>query len=176
MKNILLTCAALALVSACSKYQPTATDKEKHATEVIANQAATTVGLPAIINFTEKKQLKAIYELRDDANLVTYTYTLDMNGKRHKVCPSTSIGFGIPYSTQYTNPQQVVRTYANGDYSSEVIAQPDPNALFSPGSADATWVLCLNPDGKQISPTYVEPHILVYTFPMANVDEVTTGK
>jgi hypothetical protein len=147
---------------------PSATQRERQATEQIASQASVTVGVPAIKNFTEKRQLKAIYELRDQANLTTYTYIVDLNGKRHKVCPSTSVGFGIPYATQYTNPQMVTQVYSSQNYMYEVLPQPDPNALFSPASADATWVICLNKG--ELSPTYVEPRIEVYTFEMSSVD------
>lgn len=131
-------------------------------------EASVTVGLPAIINFTEKKQLKAIYELRDQSNLVTYTYTLDLNGKRHKVCPSTSVGFGVPYSTEYTNPSRVDNYF--GQSGVVILPQADPNGLFSPGSAEATWVLCLNPTTKELAPTYVEPSIEVYLFEMPATD------
>lgn len=154
---------------------PSSTQREKIAQEQLANQAAVTVGLPAIKNFTEKRQLKAIYELRDQADLVTYTYTLDMNGKRHKVCPSSSIGFGIPYATQFTNPQRMEKATAGIGSTSTVsiapIPQSDPNALFSPPSADGTWVICLNPKTQELAPAFVEPRIVVYTFEMPSVGD-----
>lgn len=176
IRYLSLLAAGLAFILAACDPGVSANDRERIATQQLTNQAAVTLGLPAIKNFTEKRQLKAIYELRDQANLVTWTYTVDMNGKRHKVCPSTSNGFGIPYSTQYTNPQAVQRWYLpqQGNlpyaYGDTTLAQPDPNALFSPQSSDATWVLCLNPNTKELSPTYVEPRIEVYLFEMPSVD------
>lgn len=143
----------------------------------LAEQAAVTVGIPAIQNYAEKRQLKALYELRDTANLVTYTYTIDMQGKRHKVCPTTSIGFGIPYATQYTAPKSVVMRkgiYPDGRQSADwryvEADQPEPNGLFMPSQADGTWVICLHPQTKEPAPTYVEPRVVVYLFEMPSVD------
>lgn len=164
--------AALFLIgsflTACDLPAESSTAVEKRAQEQLSKQAAVVVGMPAILNFTEKRQLKAILELRDQANLTTYTYTIDMNGKRHRVCPSTSSGFGIPYATQFTNPQMVEsRTTV---HESVVLPQADPNALFSPASADGTWVLCLHPVTHELAPTYVEPRVVVYLFEMPSVD------
>jgi hypothetical protein len=165
--GLLIALSGVAL-GACDLPAETATSKEKQATALLTNQAAVTVGMPAVKNFTEKRQLKAIIELRDTANLTTYTYTLDLAGKRHKVCPSTSVGFGIPYATQYTNPQMVaINAYQTGTLA---LPQADPNALYSPASADGTWVLCLHPQTKELAPAFVEPRIVVYTFEMPSVD------
>lgn len=150
--------------------------RERNATMIATEQAAVTVGMPGIRNYAEKRQLKAIYELRDQANLVTYTYTIDMTGKRHKVCPLTSVGFGIPYATQYTAPKapNVSRpTYPNGaqaDWHTWDAEQPEPNALYMPSQAEGTWVICLHPVTKDLAPTYVEPRVAVYLFEMPAVD------
>jgi hypothetical protein len=163
---------ALALLAACDADTSGAARDTKQSLD-LAEQAAVTVGIPAIQNFAEKRQLKALYELRDTANLVTYTYYIDLNGKRHKVCPTTSIGFGIPYATQYTAPKSLVMrrgTYPQGTQAVEwkylEADQPEPNGLYMPSSADGTWVICLDPKTKQASPTYVEPRIVVYLFEM----------
>ncbi len=157
---------AIALAG-CDASAESSTQIERRQQEQLSKQAAVVVGMPAIINFTEKRQLKAILELRDTANLVTYTYTLDLNSKRHKVCPTTSSGFGIPYATQYTNPQQA---FGDSYHALATLPQADPNALFSPASADGTWVLCLHPVTKELAPTYVEPRVVVYLFEMPSVD------
>jgi len=165
------------LALAACKEDTSGSARESRATQQLSEQASVASGMPAIVNFSEKRQLKAIYELRDTANLVTYTYTIDMNGKRHKVCPTTSVGFGIPYSTQYTAPKaiRIARalwydgTQSTGAHTYEA-DQPEPNGLYMPSSADGTWVLCLNPATKQIAPTYVEPRVVVYLFEMSSVD------
>jgi hypothetical protein len=169
-KKLIALAALLAfgsLLSACDVSE-SSTTIEKRAQEQLSNQAAVVVGMPAIVNFTEKRQLKAILELRDQAKLTTYTYVIDMNGKRHKVCPTTSSGFGIPYATQFTNPQRVESH--STVHESVVLPQADPNALFSPASADGTWILCLHPVTKELAPTYVEPRVVVYLFEMPAVD------
>lgn len=150
--------------------------RETRQTMVLSEAAAVTVGVPAIKNFTEKRQLKAIYELRDNANLVTYTYTLDMNGKRHKVCPTTSLGFGFPYATQYTAPKapRVARPPypdgSQGQWHTWESDQPEPNGLYMPTRADGTWIVCINPANNELAPTYVEPRVVVYLFSMPSVD------
>lgn len=127
-------------------------------------QAVQTVGMPAIVNFQEKRFLKQILELRD-TKLSTITYTQDLNAKIHKLCDS--VGYGIPYSTQYTNPQRVV--YSSYKEGIATLPQADPNGLFSPPSAEGTWVLCLNPESKDVAPVYVEPRVIVSTFPLPGV-------
>lgn len=153
--------------------------RESQQTLNLQEQAAVTIGIPAIKNFAEKRQLKMIYELRDQATLVTYTYTLDLNNKRHKVCPTTSVGFGIPYSTQFTAPKSaryVRPIYPNGDqvasngWHTLEADQPEPNGLYMPADASGTWVLCLHPNGKDLAPTYVEDNVVAYLFPMEAVD------
>jgi hypothetical protein len=99
--------------------------------------------------------LKQIIELRD-TKVSTITYIRDMNGNLHKVC--NSIGFGIPYATQYTNPQK-------REYNGIVLPQADPNGLFSPASAEGTWVLCSNPKKpSEVAPVYIEDRITVSPF------------
>ena len=116
--------------------------------------------MPAIVNFAEKRMMKDIIELRDQ-NVATTTYIVDINGKMHKVCDS--VGFGLPYATQYTNPQMPQRTSDAGVY---VLPQADPNGLYSPASADGTWVQCLNPKTKKATVVFLEPRIIVSPFPL----------
>lgn len=143
------------------------TKRERLATAQLANQASTQVGMPAITRFTEKRTLKMIYEKRDDAKLATIAYIVDLNGKLHKLCDA--FGYGFPYATQYTNPQR--DTYYGGDSGSGSavhfqMPQPEPNGLYMPNTADGTWVLCLNPDNKDVQPVYVEPRVIVSPFPL----------
>ncbi len=179
MKSIAIIAATLALAGCQQDNSGSA--RETRASLALQEEAAVTVGLPGIKNYAEKRQLKAIYELRDNASLVTYTYTLDLAGKRHKVCPGTSIGFGIPYATQFTAPKALryakpeypsSSTYssANAEWRSYEAEQPEPNGLYMPSQADGTWVLCMNPNGKDMAPTYVEPRVVVYLFEMPSVD------
>lgn len=177
--KIITIIAVAALLAGCGK-DTSGSARETKQTMILQEEAAVTVGVPAIKNYTEKRQLKTIYELRDSANLVTYTYYIDLNGKRHKVCPTTSVGFGMPYSTQFTAPKALRMGKASyppssgynqtADWRMYEADQPEPNGLYMPQSADGTWVICLHPDGKTLAPTYVEPRVVVYLFEMPAID------
>lgn len=155
--KIITTLAIAILLSACD-FQQTSDEKQRDAQELILAQGTSQTGMPAIKNFRERKMLKEIYELRDQDGLTTYTYIVaEMTGKL--VFIGESIGYGIPASTQYTNPQKI--EYHNAYYT---LPQADPNGLFSPSSAEGTWVLLKNPNGDKVSPVYIEPRIVVSPF------------
>mgnify|MGYP003609425451 CR=1 FL=1 len=106
--------------------------------EQLAAEANAQAGMPAIKNFQEKM----LFELRDQVNLPTMTYLWsDLNGVTKKLCDS--FGYGLPYAVQYTNPQKIAEQATYLGYA--ILPQADPNALFMPESADATWVMCQNP-------------------------------
>jgi hypothetical protein len=161
MKKILLSLPLVLLLAACGP--PTATEIEAQKQEQQTMQGVQQVGLPAIVNFQEKRVLKQILELRD-TKIVTITYITDLNGKLHKRC--NSIGYGIPYATQYTNPQMFSHPYS-GAYLT--LPQADPNGLYSPASAEGTWVLCANPKKpEEVAPVYIEDRITVSPFPLTS--------
>jgi len=150
MKAVLLI-GLLNLVS-CVNEDSDSESLQNRKQEEMNKQAVQSVGMPSIVNFQEKRTLKDIIELRDQA-LSTYTYTVsEMTGKRVFLCDS--IGFGISAATQYTNPYQYINP-------GTTIPQADPNGLYSPSSADGTWVMCLNPETKKAVAMYVEPRIIV---------------
>jgi len=158
MKYILALCT-LATLTACGPLTETAASLERKKQAELSLQGVQQVGMPAIVNFAEKRMMKDIIELRDQ-NVATTTYITDMNGRLHKLC--TSVGYGLPYATQYTNPQMPQRTSDAGLY---VLPQADPNGLYSPASADGTWVLCVDPKGKP-RPVFIEPRVIVSPFPL----------
>lgn len=149
MKTTLLAMTALILMSACNHSSDSEAAK---ASETLAKQANKTLGMPGIVNFEEKRTLKMLYELRDKRNYRTYTYIVDMHGKLHKLC--NSMGYGIPYSAQYSNPEKFI--YGSG----RKLPQAEPNGMFMPTSSSATWVLCVDRRGKAKA-VYVEPTIIV---------------
>ena len=148
----------------------TASSKENNYTQDLMEQSSNIVGYPDVTNFFEKEQLKEIYELRDDPNLICYWYTKnDMTGKW--IYQGECIGYGIPYTTQFTQPDTMQRAALpvldiNGndkgrnEYFTEVLPQADPNGLYSSASTSATWILTTDKDGN-IKPTYVESDITV---------------
>lgn len=128
--------------------------------EKILQEGSSQVGMPAIKNFRERKLVKDILEMRDQTGLTTHTYLWsDVQGKLVFFCES--IGYGIPYATQFTNPQKI-EDYTSAGYA--ILPQADPNGLFSPSSAEGTWVMCKDPNGKDVRPTYVEPRVVVSQF------------
>ncbi len=161
MKKWILIMVALLTVTGCLEERPNSDKVQKQQQEQLMNESNMRAGMPSIVNFREKKLLKDIYELRDQQGLTTYTYLWnEFNGKLVFLCDS--IGYGIPYATQYTNPQKVVaREYQTG-YA--ILPQADPNGLFSPPSADGTWVMCKNPNGNEVKPVFIEPKVIVSPF------------
>jgi hypothetical protein len=155
LKTVVLL--AMVLCVACEETSPSSDRVQAAATEALAQQRNAAVGMPAISNFTEAKLVKMLYELRDQADLPTFTYIVDMNGGHHLVCKS--IGYGIPYSVQSTNPQRTIARLGSGGV--EQLPQAEPNGLFMPDALSATWVMCAAPNGEGVKPVYVEPQILV---------------
>jgi hypothetical protein len=155
MKMVIL---GLALLSVMACAPETSDDKQRAAQETLLAEGTSQTGMPAIKNFRERKLLKDILELRDQDGLVTYTYVYnEMQGKLVFFC--NSIGYGIPYATQYTNPSKV-ESYNR----SITLPQADPNGLFSPSAAEGTWVMCKDPNGTSTRPVYIEPRVVVAPF------------
>lgn len=139
MKKVLFCLALTVLLSSCS-----AEDVEYSQQKDMNLQAVQSTGMPAITRFFERRLLKSVYELRDQGG-PTITYLVDMNGRYHKLC--NSVGYGIPYSTQYSSP-----------------SMREPNSLYPPSSADGTWIFCMNPKTHEPTPLYVEPRVIVSAF------------
>jgi hypothetical protein len=159
MKKLLLVVPLVALLTACLETPPTSGQIERKKQEELSLQAVQQVGMPAIVNFAEKRMMKDIMELRDQ-NVATTTYLVGMNNQLTKLC--TSIGYGLPYATQYTNPQKPVYEV----HGNITLPQADPNGLYSPASADGTWVLCVDKKDGKAKPVFIEPRIIVSPFPI----------
>ena len=159
MKFTLLFVAFVFMLAGCQE-DSSSDAKQRIAQEALASQGNATVGMPAIVNFQEKRILKDIIEMRDKA-IVTITYTQDLNAGLHKLCDS--VGFGISSATQYTNPSRLYHPTAS---AITTLPQADPNGLFSPSSAEGTWVMCKDPASGKVAPVYTEPRIIVSTFPL----------
>ena len=155
-KALLIPAVLFCGLSLTGCIEETADDTQRQQQEQMSKEATAQTGMPAITRFTERKNLKRILELRDRAKFVTYTYVMvPGTGERKFLCKS--FGYGIPYATQYTNPEKY-------EYNGTTIPQADPNGLYSPASADATWVLCVNPAGGEPAVVYEENRITVSPF------------
>ncbi|MFH0873947.1 MAG: hypothetical protein V1846_03905 [Candidatus Komeilibacteria bacterium] len=147
-------------------------DLQQQAQEKLLLEANAKTGMPSIINFRERKLLKLILELRDQEGLVTWTYTFsEVTGKLTFL--GESIGYGLPYATQYTNPEKLEYYSGSGHY---VLPQADPNGLFSPSSAEGTWVLLKDPNSSKVAPIYVEPRVVVSPFKLTGDNIIYPGK
>ena len=149
-------------LTGCIEVTPSSDEVQQEQQERILKEGTAQTGMPAIKNFRERKLLKQIIEMRDQDGLVTYTYTVpETTGRPVFLC--NSIGYGLPAATQYTNPQKIENPPSIPGYY--VMPQADPNGLYSPSSAEGTWVLCSDPNGSgKTRPVYVEPRIIVTPF------------
>lgn len=130
--------------------------EEREYQETLINQANDVVGMPEITNFYEKKLAKEILELRDDSDLICYAYTYNnMTGKFTYL--GRCMGYGLPYSTQYTRPETAV--YIKGKY--EILPQADPNGLYLPDGINATWLYLIDENTGESQVTYIESEITV---------------
>lgn len=163
MRSILITALALLTLSACGEKAPPSVEvQQQRQTDALLNQANSQVGIARIQNFTEKALANQILQLRDQPDLATFTYTQGLDGKF--VCVGRSIGFGLPYSTQTTNPEKLAPASC-GQYCNETpMPQAEPNGLYMPPGAEATWVLLIDGKTGKAHPVYMEPRIMVTTF------------
>lgn len=167
MTAIAVTVAAtgLLLLVGCSA-PPTSNDRQNDAQSTLASEASAEVGMPGMTNFTEKKLVRKLYELRDHV-FETFTYVPTLDGRLMHVCDS--IGYGIPYGVQFTAPEHMDTWFLSKaikssltHYGIDKLPQPEPNGLFMPPTAEGTWVMCGNK--SKISPVYIEPRVIVSPF------------
>jgi hypothetical protein len=162
MRKRYLMALSVAVVLCCMGDEcsgPTSDDVQRHQQERILQEGTSQVGMPAIVNFRERKLLKEIYEMRDQASFITYSYLYnEMAGKWVFFCQS--VGYPLPYSTEFTAPLKPEWNSGKGF----TLPQADPNGLFSPASADGTWVVCKDPHSADVKPVYIEPHVITSPF------------
>lgn len=123
------------------------------------------IGMPDITRFTERKLARDILELRDK-EITTYCYIVNLDGEL--IFLGEAIGFGLPYSVQFTNPERTLVEkggWGERPYTPYNVPQADPNGLFMPDGLAATWIMLKGPDGKA-RPVYMEPEIIVSPFPL----------
>lgn len=165
MKKFLIVLMLICFVAGCNQpvtSNPSSDVKIAQETERRLAESARQVDIPNIKNWREKRLLKELYEKRDQDGLVTYTYIVDFHGKLHYL--GQTIGYGLPYSTQFSNPEKIEES--SDDYNSSKswvkLPQAEPNGLFMPTSSSATWVMMKTDKG--LEPQYIESLISVFTF------------
>ena len=163
-KKIILTIALMIMIfmvltagtSSCGMESNTVDSVQAVQQEQMLQDMNSQIGLPSIKEWSEKKMMKEILELRDNSKLITYAYLQNLNGKM--VFLGQCIGYGLPYSTQYTNPERIASEHS---YGYAILPQADPNGLFSAQGVSATWVQYINPDTGKREVLYCEPNIIV---------------
>lgn len=92
----------------------------------------------------------------------TWSYISSWDGQVKFETPSQ--GYPTPMDTQLTNPLKV-------QYSSSgaVVAQAEPNGLFTSANTDGTIIMATNTDGT-LSPIYTELKVTCFPFPVKLVN------
>jgi hypothetical protein len=165
MKTITIIALAIAAsVTTLSCDEPNTTDRAQTLLQQQSlAQAHEKVGMPAITNWQEKRFMKDLYELRDKA-IATHSYIVnEMNGCLVYLGPS--VGYGMPYSTQYSSPESDIFNVGGSSGVHHNVPQAEPNGLFMPSSADGTWIMLVDPtDNAKTMPVYIEPRVVVSPF------------
>ena len=182
MKRIVLL-AVLTALAGCKPSAPTGADAKQSAmTRKALAEADRQIGMPAIKNFQERKLAKTIFELRDQEDYVCHAYLANtMTGQVGQYL-GPCIGYGLPYSVQFTNPQTLVDAERElgmhlfqDDGRVQVVPQADPNGLFMPEGLSATWLMLLDDNGEP-HPVYVEPAIIVSPFKLHDANGTYTNQ
>lgn len=163
---VLMLVLAVPLMGAdsCEEEKDTSntTKEQREQTQEMTAQAHDKVGMPNITDYSERRLLKRIQELRDGM-IGTHSYIINRQGEARKLCQS--IGYGLPYGVQFVNPMKVVEKHDYQSISLTAIPQADPNGLFSPPNVDATWVNCITTSGEQ-KPVYSEDKVITSPVPL----------
>lgn len=157
---VLLLILAVTFLCGCN-YAVSPTDtKQKAQQEQMVAQSDDKLGLPNITNFYEKGMMKTIMEKCDDASLITYAYSYSTYTGKYTYI-GMSQGYGLPYGTQYTNPQKI--SYSPGG-TPMTLPQCDPNGLFKAEDVNATWLMLVDPNSKtgEAKIAYIESDVCVF--------------
>lgn len=166
--TIIALIALILMTSSCGVQAggglPTSDEVTQVQSEQLLTEASREIGLPAIVNFQEKKLMKSIYELRDQENVICHAYLFNEYTGSVGQYLGKCLGYGIPYSTQFSNPEKVYHkeysSTSGASFGATFTKQAEPNGLFMPEGLSATWLLLIDEDGEP-RPTYIEPAIIV---------------
>lgn len=153
--------------------EQTAAKQQAEETNKVMNEMVRELGMPDITNFQQKKLLKKIYELCDTEGLICYAYLkCEYTGKLTFL--TKCLGYGVPFSAQYTSPEKMVDRYGRVTKNScrdvYIMPQADPNGLFMPTSSSATWLIVIDPKTNEAKPAYIEPEISVFPFKIPGIE------
>ena len=154
LATLLLCCVVMAgLMIGC-------VSKESEYTSELKNDLYNKYGFPSVENYFEYSQLKEIYEMRDNPDLICHWYTKnEYTGKW--IYQGTCVGYGIPYGAAITALESYQKISGmNWDKA----PQAEPNGLYTESVVTtATWILGTDENGD-IKPIYTESEIMVSQF------------
>lgn len=162
--SVLLTMCVLMCLAACKSGsaagETTSVQQDETSyTQDLMDQMTDEIGMPEITNYYEKNLAKAILEKRDDSDLICYVYNQTMDGEY--VYVGRSMGYGLPASVQYTNPEAAGYITKYSEISAYTIPQADPNGLYSAEGLDATWLMMIDDETGETYIMYTEPEVTV---------------
>ena len=141
----------LALLAGCSS-RTTAQYAESEQLSLGTSSIVQNQPVPNLGGYSLERDLLSQLILLRNEKLTTYTYMFQF-GTLVEICPS--MGYPFPYATQLTAPEVY---YMNG----VTIPQSEPNTLYSPTSADASWVMCVR--NGQLIPEYFEDRVFAIPY------------
>ena len=172
MKKLSAVVLGLSILLVGCNYSPSQEQKDSKAVEAQQSQYAKAQPIPAYDYSLERELVIKLYNLRNQ-KVSTHSVWRSDYGMIEGDC--TSMGFGIPYDTSLTNPNQIStkRVGYNMDkhYADGTIGQAEPNGIFASTNTSATWVMCVNKSGA-IEPHYIEDKVTVYPY-QVDVDYTT---
>ena len=176
MKQLICVMLCCVLFIGCAgEATQTADQVQATRTRESMKEADRQIGMPAIKNFQERKLAKMIFELRDQENFICHAYLVNVMTGEIGQYLGKCLGYGLPYSVQFTNPQRLVdadRELSLNTHQDagrvQILPQPDPNGLFMPEGLSATWIMLLDKNNEP-HPVYVEPQIIVSPFPLHDI-------
>ncbi len=154
--------------NSCSQTPDSAAQREQYSQNRQMDQFLRNQPVPSFDWSLERHMMIELYSARQHATTTFSVVQSEFTGHVLWSCPS--IGFPLPYATQLTNPSQVVFAHHPTEHDAAgVVAQQEPNGLFTPATADGTWVPCVDEHGK-ITPVYEERRVSTFLRPMVEKD------
>ena len=159
-KLLLITITTMTLVTTGCNGEISQETKDKHAVQAQQSQYAKAQAVPTFNFSLERDLLIKLYNLRNQ-KVSTHSVWRSDYGMIEGDC--TSMGYGMPYDTSLTNPQQAIWKSGSAGSAGVSIGQAEPNGIFASTNTAATWVMCIGETGM-IEPHYVEAKVTAYPY------------
>lgn len=166
----------LILLEGCVAEKPNIAQTEQAQADFGQQQIIKNQPIPDMNGYSYERWLAfKMIEIRNKSVKVAYAYQFvpTANGLQ-TVFICETLGYPIPYAVQTTNPQRIEWIARGGNYSLVTLDNPEPNMLYMPASADATWIPCVF-DGK-IFPFYYEEKVETFPLELDKPDRVLSFK